>query len=114
MWDFQQRGLIPTTFKSFEDMKAAVTVTKPLSDLQEVLDRFTFHELCFATIPMVEEVTREAILDAALVENINKLEFRFSPAYMAKTKVRLHFSLVRNEICSHDQEIIYSSLIGMR
>eukprot|EP01122_Echinamoeba_exundans_P003410 TRINITY_DN13515_c0_g1_i1.p1 TRINITY_DN13515_c0_g1~~TRINITY_DN13515_c0_g1_i1.p1 ORF type:complete len:393 (+),score=91.37 TRINITY_DN13515_c0_g1_i1:147-1181(+) len=86
MWDFQQRGLIPTTFKTFEEMKAAVTVTKPLSDLQEVLDRFTFHELCFATIPMVEEVTREAILDAALVENINKLEFRFSPAYMAKTK----------------------------
>lgn len=88
LWDFQQRGLIPTKFNSFSEMLAAVTVTKPLGNLQEVLDRFTFHELCFSTIPMVQEVTREAILDAALVENINKLEFRFSPAYMAKTKVR--------------------------
>lgn len=89
IWDFQQRGLIPTRFATKQEMLAAVTVSRPLSSLQEVLDRFTYHELCFSTIPQVEEVTREVILDAALVENINKLELRFSPAYMAKTKVRI-------------------------
>jgi len=83
VWEYQRRGWTKTTFQSYEEMMNCITQTAPMKDLQEVLDRFVFHQSCFVSLEAAEEITKEVILDAYR-EGITVLELRFSPQFMAE------------------------------
>lgn len=72
------------SYKSVEDLRSDVSITTPMKDLQEVLDRLNVFQHAFVSINAVREITLAAILHAFQEESICKLELRFSPEYMAE------------------------------
>jgi adenosine deaminase len=67
LWEYQQRGWTKSQWKSFDEMKEQVTLTRPMNNLQEVLDKFVHHQACFVSLEAVQEITREGSSTAARV-----------------------------------------------
>lgn len=71
-------------YSSVEELRRDVSVATPMKDLAEVLDRLNVFQHAFVSVNAVREITLASILHAYQEESICKLEFRFSPEYMAE------------------------------
>jgi len=58
-------------------------VLEPMDSLDAVLAAFDLFQNAFQTLPAVQRLTYEAVVDAAL-DGVRLLELRFSPAFMAQ------------------------------
>lgn len=83
IWKYQQEGKVKTNFKTLEELIKGVSITRPMKNLQEVLDLFVIHQSCFHSLDAVTEITKEEIIDCEK-EGLSKVELRFSPEYMAE------------------------------
>lgn len=72
------------SYKTVEDLRSDVSLSTPMTDLAEVLDRLSVFQHAFVSVNATREITLAAILHAFQEESICKLEFRFSPEYMAE------------------------------
>lgn len=71
-------------YDSVEELRRDVSLSTPMKDLAEVLDRLNVFQHAFVSENATREITLAAILHAFQEESITKLEFRFSPEYMAE------------------------------
>lgn len=76
-----------------EELKEALLVRKPLSDLKSVLDRFWTSQSLLDSAQVLERVTFEAIEDA-FQEGIRVLELRFSFSFIQKNHEHLSYDQI--------------------
>ena len=83
LWVLQNQGVLPTNYKSTEGLKEGVSITNPMYNLNQVLNCFGIFQKSFKTCDHVFEVTK-AVMEQAISQNIDLLELRFSPQFMAE------------------------------
>jgi len=72
---------LPT--ENLSELSQIAQVLKPMEGLDAVLAAFDLFQNAFRSLPAVERLTYEAVVDAAL-DDVRIMELRFSPGFMAK------------------------------
>ena len=70
-------------FRADLPAREQIVVSRPMDDLQQVLNTFSTLQRCFVDFQATRRIAFEAVEDAAR-ENVRLLELRLSPEYMAR------------------------------
>jgi adenosine deaminase len=76
----QNAGLEPQS-QTLEEFKGKVTLVRPMSGLNEVLEHFEYLRLIFRSTAILERLAFESVEDCVR-EGITSVEFRYSPSFL--------------------------------
>jgi len=88
IWEIAQKDSIDLGVNTIQELAAICRVTRPMNNLQDVLDTFWVHQKVLNSYENIRRVTFENIEDA-YHDGVKLLELRFGPTFIAAGKPAL-------------------------
>lgn len=88
MWDIIQKDGIDIIAHSIEELRNISQVTRPMENLEQVLDVFWVHQKVFNSYENIKRITFESIEDA-YDDGVKLIELRLAPSFICANKINL-------------------------